>query len=437
MWRPARAMVARAYGKAFTDEELRDVYSAAWTATLSALRTRGDEMTDDELRSYILTAVASHASKEMRRRARKPAGSLDEAQDQVVADGHQLLPEEQAIGNETGGVARDLLASLPPRRRAVMLLRYGWGLRPEEVCAIVSGLSARAYRKEITRGVAELLERLEQIESGEWCRSREPMLRDYVAGTATEETRLQVTEHLRHCRGCSSLAATLRSHLHELGAVGAVVATTDLGSASASLSERLVASWHGVRGAAAEKIDQAAAAVGNIAGTGGLRGSGVAGAGVIAKLASLGGAGKAALACIGVTAAAGACVATGVVPDIPIRNVLPEMRGGEGGVGNDHARPQRTVAATPAVTLGREESPTAPPTDPPSEPEDPVPPEPPSPEPSDPVEQITPVAVSPAQEEFDPMASAPAAAPEPAPAPPQTGGTSSGSGSIASEEFGP
>ena len=34
-------MVARAYGRALSDEEIEDVYSAAWAAILSALRERG------------------------------------------------------------------------------------------------------------------------------------------------------------------------------------------------------------------------------------------------------------------------------------------------------------------------------------------------------------------------------------------------------------
>lgn len=123
--RPARAMVARAYGKALSNEEIEDVYSAAWTATLAALRQRGREMSDRELRAYVLTAVASHASKELRRRSRKPAGTLDEAHGQVLADRHQPSPDERVIGSESQGIARDLLSSLPPRRRAVMLLRPG------------------------------------------------------------------------------------------------------------------------------------------------------------------------------------------------------------------------------------------------------------------------------------------------------------------------
>ena len=109
-------------------------------------------MADSELRAYLLTAVASHASKEMRRRSRKPAAPFETEKEHVVTDRHQPSPEEIVIGSEARGVARDLLTSLPPRRRAVMLLRYGWGLSPNEVCALVEGLSPRAYRKEVTRG---------------------------------------------------------------------------------------------------------------------------------------------------------------------------------------------------------------------------------------------------------------------------------------------
>ena len=130
MRRPARAMVARAYGRALGDHEIEDIYSAAWTATLSALRQRGPAMADSELRAYLLTAVASHASKEMRRRSRKPAAPFEAEKEHVVTDRHQPSPEEIVIGSEARGVARDLLTSLPPRRRAVMLLRYGWGLSP-------------------------------------------------------------------------------------------------------------------------------------------------------------------------------------------------------------------------------------------------------------------------------------------------------------------
>lgn len=317
--RPARAMVSRAYGRALSDHELDDVYAAAWAATLSALRTRGESMADDELRAYVLTAVASHASKELRRRSRKPAGSLDDAHEQVLFDAHAPLPDERAIGSETGSVARDVLLSLPPRRRAVMLLRYGWGMSPTEVCGLVEGLSPRAYRKEVTRGVEELIARLKLVESGEWCESREPILRDYVAGTADEDVRRQAAQHIHHCRACADLVSRLSNHLHELGSTIALSAVAgDLGGHRAPIAERLAALFHRGRETASAAVEQGESTAANVAVSGGARGSGAAGAGALAKLAALGTAGKAAVVCVGAGAAASACVAAGVFPGVSL-----------------------------------------------------------------------------------------------------------------------
>ena len=116
----------RAYGSAFTDSEIEDIYSSAWLGTLRALDRKAARLTDDEIRSYVLTAVANHANKEMRRRKRKPVAPL-EAAVSVPEVGASL--QESAEVAEARELTRDLLASLPPRRRAVMLLRYGWGDR--------------------------------------------------------------------------------------------------------------------------------------------------------------------------------------------------------------------------------------------------------------------------------------------------------------------
>ncbi len=439
--RPARSMVARAYGSALSDEEVEDVYSAAWTATLSALRKRGKEMNDHELRAYVLTAVASHASKELRRRSRKPVAVLDEPEQHVVADRHQPLPEERAIGSESRSIARDLLSSLPARRRAVMLLRYGWGLSPDEICALVSGLSRRAYRKEISRGVEQLIERLAQVESGEWCESRQPMLRDYIAGTADEATRLQVEQHLRHCRGCAAMASMLRDQLNDLGGIVVLGASAGLvAGPSGSLIDRAGALMHSGRETASTVADKAELAAGTVSASGGVRGAGVAGSGLAAKFAVAGGAGKAALACIGAGAAATACVAAGVVPGITLD------RFGFGGetdakqVRVDERRvdpaprllPDGPPAPPPATTTSAA---SASPSDPAPEPEPGQPVSPPS--------AVTPEP-EPVPEEFDPLAAPaePAAVPTPEPPSAESGAGggvtgSGGGGSIAGSEFGP
>ena len=340
--RPARAMVTRAYGRALSDDQVEDVYAAAWAATLSALRGRGESMTDDELRAYVFTAVASHASKEMRRRSRKPAGSLEDAHEQVLYDVHAPLPDEAAIGLESSSVARDLLSSLPQRRRAVMLLRYGWGMSPKEVCALVSGLSPRAYRKEITRGVEQLIDRLKQVESGEWCESREPILRDYVAGTAGEDAERQALQHVQHCRACADLVARLSSHLHDLGGAVALASVAEsMGGGRGPVIDRLSALLDRGRELSTVAAERGETAVGSIAASGGARGSGVAGAGVLAKVASFGAVGKAAAVCIGTGAAATACVAAGVVPGVS----LPDL-GGHGNQPRAERAAQREGTST-------------------------------------------------------------------------------------------
>jgi RNA polymerase sigma factor (sigma-70 family) len=345
--KPARVMVRRAYGRAISEEGIDDVYASAWTSTLAALRGREAEMDDEELRSYLLTAVASHASKEMRRRSRRPTSALEDSHAQVLSDAHQPEPEERAVGAEAGSVARDLLASLPPRRRAVMLLRYGWGLEPKQVCSLVSNLSPRAYRKEITRGVEQMADRLKQVESGEWCESREPILRDYVAGIAAEEERRQALEHLGHCRGCSDFVSRLGSQLHELGGPAAWTALASaLGEQKLAVGERLAAVVDRGREALVEGGSTARDGATSLATTGGTRGAGTAGAGALAKLAGLGAAGKAAIACLGAGVAATACLATGVVPGVGGRDA------GDGRGRESQERPpieQATLAPTPSV----------------------------------------------------------------------------------------
>jgi RNA polymerase sigma factor (sigma-70 family) len=326
--RPARAMVRRAYRTAFDDHEVEDIYSSAWLGTLRALERRHHKLSDDEIRKYVLTAVANQASKELRRRRRKPTTPLEAVH--AVAD-DALPPEESAAKREDSRVTRDLLSSLPPRRRAVMLLRYGWGLEPRQVCALVKGLSPRAYRKEITRGVDELTEKLRLVEQGEWCNDREPILKAYAAGLADTEQQRQAQHHLSHCRDCSDFVGRLTRHLHDFGGSLAVPSAADaIDDGRLSLADRLGDAYHRVRESTAGLLggrgadgapDGATQALG-VAPT--ARGAGAAGTGMLAKLAGAGTAGKLATLCIGGGVAASACLAAAVIPVRP-----SESKGGD------------------------------------------------------------------------------------------------------------
>ncbi|MGI8726953.1 MAG: RNA polymerase sigma factor [Solirubrobacterales bacterium] len=314
--KPARVLVNRTYAAAINAEEIEDVYANAWTSTLKALGGRERHMPDHELRSYVLTAVSNHASKEMRRRSRRPVSELKEAYAGTVADSHQPAPEELAVGAESQTVVRDLLTSLPPRRRAVMLLRYGWGMAPKEICATVPGLSSRSYRKEISKGVEELIERLGMHESGEWCRSREPLLRDYVAGVGGEEVKRQAGHHLAHCHSCTEMVGRLSGQLHDLGSTLAwtsIVST--VGEQKLSIADRIGAGMDRARDYTAGILDRGEGATetaSTLASSGGTRGAGTAAGGGV--LAAIGGGGAKLAAICGGTAATGACVAAVALP---------------------------------------------------------------------------------------------------------------------------
>ena len=309
--RPAKAMVRRAFRGAFGPHELDDIYAGAWVGTLRALADRHAELADDEVRSYVLTAVANQASKELRRRRRKPTAPIEAVGPVPDRSG---TPEERAESSERSLVARDVLASLPPRRRAVMLLRYGWGLDPAQICRLISGLSPRAYRKEITRGVDQVATRMRAAETGEWCDERENLLKRFVAGVTEEDETRQARAHLSHCRRCSAFVARLSGHLHDLGGGVAAVGAIDGIDGRLALGDRLLELGDRAAGVVARNGVGSGEPGGTLVGAGGVRGAGAAGAGVLAKFAGLGAAGKALVACVGGGVAVSACIAAGVTP---------------------------------------------------------------------------------------------------------------------------
>jgi RNA polymerase sigma factor (sigma-70 family) len=419
-------MVRRAFRGAFDDDEIEDVYSNAWVGTLRALERRHSGLSDEEIRKYVLTAVANHASKELRRRNRRPTAPLEAIH--AVAD-DSPPPDERAAKLEESRIARDLLATLPPRRRAVLLFRYGWGLEPSQVCGLVKGLSPRAYRKEITRGVDELIEKLRLLERGQWCADREPVLKAYAAGLADAEQQRQARQHLSHCRHCLEFVRKLSDQLHDLGSSLAVTGGVEaIDDGRFSLPDRVSDAVHRVREAVGNAFaghpgDGAEDVVTGVAGLpGSARGAGAAGAGVLAKLTGLGTAGKLAAVCLGSGAAATACAVTGLVPG--------DLRGGETRTGSKPPAVERAVDAhVPAE---------APPVQPPPIPAPPAsggdpaddgtsqPAPEPEPEPPAPIAPSTP----PGEQEFG-VASAPLAD--------GGGGSSSsgGGGSAVQKEFGP
>lgn len=308
--RPATGLIRRAYGSTFGDSEIEDIYSSAWLGTLRALERKHAELSDDEIRSYLLTAVANHASKEIRRRRRKPVAPL-EAAGAMPEVGDSL--QDRAEAAESNQLTRDLLSSLPPRRRTVMLLRYGWELEPSEICGMVDGLSPRAYRKEITKGVDDLTQRIKLVDQGAWCQDREPVLKAYAAGIATDDQALQAEQHISHCRSCHEFVGKLAGHLHDVGSSILLPGALEAADGQSALIAKARDAVDGTREFVFGTASRPEAGEG-IAAVNGARGAGAAGAGALAKLSGIGTAAKAAFACGGGLVAASACVVAGIGP---------------------------------------------------------------------------------------------------------------------------
>ncbi len=316
MKRPARAMVARAFGSILSEADVDDIYASAWASVLKALRHRGPEMDDAELRTYLLTAVATSARKELRRRGRRRADSLGDGADQWISSSHDPSPEELAIGAEEKAIARDVLMSMPKRRRAVLLLRYGGGLSPSEVCSRVDGLSARAYRKEVSKGIDAMIDGLEKVSTGQWCERQRQVLRDLASGIGDDSRRREAEMHVAHCRSCARARVELNTQLNELGSALALLGGAGAIGVPLSVGGKLTAAGDAFRESVASAVERVHEQMLGLAIAGGTRGAGTMGTGVVAKLVSAGAATKLAVACAGAGAAATACLASGLIPAV-------------------------------------------------------------------------------------------------------------------------
>jgi len=302
-------------------------------------------------------------------------------------------------------------------------------------------LSPRAYRKEVTRGVDELTERLRRHERGDWCADREGVLKAFAAGLADADESRQARAHLSHCHGCSEFVARLGGHLHDLGAAAAVPASLDVLDGKASIFDRIGEAGERVRDAVGGVVargggEGAGEIAGQIGAAGGTRGAaGGVGAALVAKVAGLGTAGKVAAVCLTGGAAATACLSVAVVPGL-----------GPAGVGADREQssPRQPAAARTAAPEEVEinEPEVGRPAPPPArqtrsrdadDPAGDARPEPP------PVEQAEPVAADtpPVQQEFGVAATATPGGGGGSSASPPGGGGMGGGGSAVRREFGP
>jgi RNA polymerase sigma factor (sigma-70 family) len=158
IWRrhaPAVAGYFRAHGVDDSDDLTSEVFLGVFAKIGSF---RGD---DEDLRAFVFSVAHHRWVDELRRRARRgPTDPYDVQKD------HRAVPsaEADALTSIDAQGARELVASLPPDQREVMLLRFFGDLTLEQTAHTV-GKRVEAVKALQHRALARLRKILEQAVS--------------------------------------------------------------------------------------------------------------------------------------------------------------------------------------------------------------------------------------------------------------------------------
>ncbi len=264
----------------------------AFTAAIERVMERVDPIargfSEAQMVTYIKRTCWTELLAERRRRGLRDEIELGKAR--ALGDPTSPDPEEIAETREALAIGREAVQMLPERDRLIFGQRHQMGLTPEEILQSTPGLSERTYRKIIQRANARVLDAYGRIRDGERCEEmRAGLLRRYVAEQSPEPERRAIEAHLAHCRACRHAQARMRGYLADVaGALLVASARADPGrGARERLREVLLRLATRLPGQGGE------VAAGQTLGAPTL---------------------KVATACAGV--AAGACLATGLVPGI-------------------------------------------------------------------------------------------------------------------------
>ena len=157
-----RATSSDAYTLAFrltgTEEDARDVMQDAYVRAWKGLRRfRGDAA----FSTWLYRIVANCASNSLRKRVRHRHETLDEAE-RLADDRPEVDPEQRAAGEAERARVSAALLELPPKLRAVVVLRDVYDL-PHEAIAEELGITEAAAKVRLHRARRKLRERLYPI----------------------------------------------------------------------------------------------------------------------------------------------------------------------------------------------------------------------------------------------------------------------------------
>lgn len=297
--------LARHFPDVEPDERL-SLYHEAWASVLRR-QAAGDPVTD--LEPYLIAAVklaARHRRRTATSRKTEPTDPHDGPL-AFAADVGPSVHERVATGIDAA-LARDIIASLDQRSRAVIKLRFDCGYEVDEIRSLLN-LSERAYERVLERARATIAERVAEVHDGRRERRHRSLLLACELGIASprqhERARRLISEDPR----TRAMARQLRGLPAELGALLPVpaLAGEDPGGLAEHLARALAVLKHHALGLSGRATGEAPM---QIAAAGGLRGSGTVAA-VVA-------------ACIAAGGAASYCVMEGV--PAPLRDEAPPQR---------------------------------------------------------------------------------------------------------------
>jgi RNA polymerase sigma-70 factor (sigma-E family) len=126
----------------------------------ASLHARTGKTWDEDSLAYVRAAVLNGCRSQLRRRA--VARRLPGLSGKLVEEAAQSA-EQEILRSEERKQVLDALASLPPRRREVLVLRYYVGLSEAEISAVL-GISPGTVKSSAARGLAAMSRKLGEEE---------------------------------------------------------------------------------------------------------------------------------------------------------------------------------------------------------------------------------------------------------------------------------
>jgi RNA polymerase sigma factor (sigma-70 family) len=222
-------------------DEREAIFHDAYAVMLEKQRNgvlEPDEMHPRELRAYLIQTAINKALDEGKSAHRNRSQPLGE--DALEMPDHEQAPDERAAARLDGARVREIVAELPPRRQAVVKLRFFFERTPKEIQRMLA-ISARTYRSDVQWGLRFVAERYELVRAGTYCESREELILEYIAGDADAKRAAEARNHLTTCRGCARWAIDLREAARDVGAALPLPALALGGESPGKLSQSVAA----------------------------------------------------------------------------------------------------------------------------------------------------------------------------------------------------